>query len=563
MKTLIKFAIFLVLFFLPASEAWSEDEFDSDDCVITAIQPQFTTSDSFYRMGGLCNDVYPFTLTVSWGFRYRAVHEDFVSTQFGKGYLRADCPKDPVLFDDDCTNTSASGVHARNLRLISRDRLTQAQKAALKKEFDSLVPPPSIISPVAGEFYGAQNRVGDEQYSVPLQLRLVEPANRLSFRLLALLADESGQASMQEVLTKNASFFWTDKTNYESSLLLPPGVYALHATAKTMFMTSVESVASFTVGDLAKTKENLSAKALSRQIAIPRELASNTVKLDQTPLAPVSSTRNVMQVAPTPSYKQFTVISPRQDVRYTAIPSLKVFLPKRDDVIYALFQCAIPDDGRQCEHYEGGIAASDLQCTGENTNCVAEVSFNVEMPFEKAYELYVRPDMEMSLVEVNFELGAMAEHLSPQAVTSSPGISRDDILKARVATGVVVASIEQHTDPMVAGQPVDLKAWLKNMASVKSDAGLKYSVVCEVRSGKGACPFKDAVYTVDTQIAPGARHAVKLVGSVAQAGIYAITVAAPLPGKGEPFTGNSVTRIVEVIVGKSPIKRTAVKRVPD
>jgi hypothetical protein len=241
---------------------------------------------------------------------------------------------------------------------------------------------------------------------------------------------------------------------------------------------------------------------------------------------------------------------------------LKVFLPNRDDVLYALIQCAGPDQRQPCDHKEGGIAASDLSCAQGDVQCSAEVPFGFEMPLDKAYSLYIRPDSSTDLVEVNFELGAMAEQLTPQPMAKSPTVSRREISKARVATGVVVASIEQPADSLQAGQPVDLKVWLKNMGAVKSDAGLKYSVVCEVRAGDGECPFKDAAYTVNTPIDPGARHAVKLSGSVAGAGTYAITVAAPLPEKGEPFTGNSVTKTLEVVTGKIPIKRTAVKRDP-
>jgi len=520
MNILIRFTTLMLSIFLLTSAAWAaDDKFDFADCDITAIQSQFTYSSSGYKMGGLCNDVFPFTLSVSWYHGRREVIERFKSDQYGEGYLYARCLKDPVIFDDYCTGAHGDGLQTFHRRLVSRDRLTPEQKAALRQQFENVVPPPTINSPVAREFYGDQYRVGDDQYLIPLRVTMPEPGGRLSFRLLALVTDDSGQVSMQEVFTKKTNLFSRfikAEEPYESSIQLP----ALHATNRSLFLRSLESIANFTVGDRAKMREALSVQALSRQIELPRQLASTTVNLDKALIVPVSGTGQISQAAVRPTYKQFTVISPRPSVRYKTAPMLKVFLPERDDVIFALIQCAGPDQRQPCDHNEGGISADDLHCARDNMECSAEVPFGFEMPFDKAYSLYIRPDSSgEDLVEVNFELGAMAEQLTPQAVARSPDISRSEISRARVATGVVVASIEQHTDPLVAGQPVDLKVWLKNLASVKSDAALKYSVVCEVRAGGSECPFKDAAYTVNTQIDPGARHAVKLHSSIAREGI--------------------------------------------
>lgn len=564
MKKLFRFTASVFAIFMFSGEAPASDEqFAFSDCVITAIQSEFKPFDSDYKMGGLCNDVYPFTLTVHWSHPYRNVIERFESDQYGKGRLYAVCLKDPVIFDDYCTGASGSGLQTFHKRLVSRDQLTQEQKAVLRQQYENVLPSPIIEIPVAREFYGKQYQVGDNQYRIPLRISIPE-GGRLAFELLALVSDDSGQQSMQEVFSKKLVFLSPFTTEpYESEILLPPGVYALHATNRSLFMHSLESVASFTVGDKEKMKESLSAKALRKQIEIPGDLVSTTVNPGKPAMAPASGTPQIAQAAISPAYSNFTVISPKPDVRYTTAPVLKVFLPERDDVLYALIHCAGPGQRQPCDHNEGGIAAADLSCVQDDVQCSAEVPFGFEMPLDKAYSLYIRPDSSTDLVEVNFELGAMAEQLTPQPMAKSPTVSRREISRARVATGVVVASIEQPADSLQAGQPVDLKVWLKNMGAVKSDAGLKYSVVCEVVAGEGECPFEDAAYSVDAQIDPGARFAVKLTGSIATAGTYAITVAAPLPEKGEPFTGNSVTKTLEVVTGKIPIKRTAVRRDPD
>jgi hypothetical protein len=564
MKKLFRFTASVFAIFIFSSEAPASDEqFAFSDCVVTAIQPEFTEVSSHYKMGGLCNDIYPFTLSVAWSYPRRWVTETFESDHYGEGYLFARCLNDPVIFDDYCTGASGSGLQTFHKRLVSRDQLTQEQKAVLRQQFENLLPPPLIESPTAREFYGEQYLEGYDHYRIPLRISIPE-GGRLAFELLALVADDSGQLSMQEVLSRKANLFWSYITEpYETEILLPPGVYALHATNRSLFMHSLESVVSFTVGDKEKMRAGLSAKALAKQIKIPSELVSTTVNPGKPTMAPTSGTPQISQAAIRPAYSNFTVISPKPDVRYTTAPVLKVFLPARDDVLYVLIQCAGPDQRQPCDHNEGGIAAADLSCVQDDMQCSAEVPFGFEMPLDKAYSLYIRPDSSTDLVEVNFELGAMAEQLTPQPMAKSPTVSRREISRARVATGVVVAGIEQPADSLQAGQPVDLEVWLKNMGAVKSDAGLKYSVVCEVMAGGGECPFKDAAYTVDAQIDPGARFAVKLTGSIATAGTYAITVAAPLPEKGEPFTGNSVTKTLEVVKGKIPIKRTAVKRDPD
>lgn len=559
--------VFLVFLLFNGATALG-DEFNVADCEIMAIEPMFGLSETKYRMGGVCNGVHSFTLWVSWDYLYAQVSEYFESEQFGEGGLRADCPKDPVLFDGDCINVRLiRGVHKKDPRLFSRELLTQEQKAILKEELDGMVPPPTINSPVTGEFYGEQYQVGANQYRIPLQLTMPEPGINLEFTILALLSDDSGQVSMQEILTKkttyNFFFLKEEEATYESSMLLPAGSYTLRATARTVFLHSVESSASFTIGDKAKRNEALSVKTLSRQIEImPQRTATPATRLDKASLSRMQGNPGIEKAAATPTYGQFTVISPKPGVRYTSTPKLKVFLPNRDGVLYALIQCAGPDHRQPCDHKEGGIAAADLSCAQKDAQCSVEVPFGFEMPLGKAYSLYIRPDSSTDLVEVHFELGAMAEQMTPQAAASSPALARSEISRSKIPTGIVVMSIEQNTDVLLAGQAVDLKVWLKNMASTTSDAGLKYSVVCEVRSGQGACPFKDDVYTVDTQIAPGARYAAKLAGSVADAGIYDITVAAPLGEKGEPFTGNKVTKTVEVSANKVPMNRAAIKRQP-
>jgi len=192
MKPLIRFTSLIFIIFLPLSEVWAADEeFDAADCDITAVEPIFTLVTSRYNMGGLCNGVHSFTLSVYWDHRFGSVQEQFESDQYGGGYLSADCPKDPVLFDGDCKNLLfVKGVHLKNNRLISRDRLTQEQKALLKQELDSMVPPPSIDNPVSGEFYDEQYLMGDDQYRIPLRLTIADPAVGLKFQLLALVVDD-------------------------------------------------------------------------------------------------------------------------------------------------------------------------------------------------------------------------------------------------------------------------------------------------------------------------------------------------------------------------------------
>ncbi len=565
MKSLFQFTVLVFLVVLIFNEASAaDDEFNAADCVITVIEPQFDLIKTEYKMGGLCNGALSFRLFIRWRHGTGSVSEYFDSEQYGGGDLHATCPQDPVLFDGRCTSVSLFGIYKKIGKLVSRDRLTQEQRALLLEEFNSLVPSPSIDSPEAGEFFGEQYRVADTQFRIPLRLTIFEPAVNLKFKLLAMVSDDSGQVSMQEVLTKKTTynFFFLNEEEalYESSILLPAGIYSLRASSRTTFLFSGESITNFTVGDRAKMREALSVKELRKQIEIPVELASSAVNPDRATIARVSGAPQISQAAIQPTSRKFTVISPKPGVRYTTAPVLKVFLPARDDVLYALIQCAGPDQQQPCDHHEGGIAAADLSCAHDDVQCSAEVPFGFEMPLEKSYWLYVRPDSSTDLVEVNFELGAIAEQLTPQPMARSPVVSKNEMSRARVATGVVVASIEQLTDPLKAGQPIDLKVWLKNMGTVKSDAGLKYSVVCKVRAGGGECPFKDAAYTVNTPIDPDARHAVKLSGSAAGAGTYAITVAAPLPEKGEPFSGNSVTRTIEVEPAGPAIERPAIKR---
>jgi len=265
----------------------------------------------------------------------------------------------------------------------------------------------------------------------------------------------------------------------------------------------------------------------------------------------------------TTAYRQFTVISPRSGARYASAPMLKVYLPQRDEVIFTLIRCAGPDQRQPCDHDEGNITPDDFNCASDQARCTAEMPFGFELPYEKHYSLHIRPKSSRDLLQVDFEMGTMAEQLDPAPVAKQPLVTGQTITKQRVGNGIFVVRIEQITESLRAGQSVDLLGWLENRGAATSAAGLKYSVVCEVLAGDGECPLKDAAHTVDAQIEPGAMHAVKLTGSVAAAGTYAVTLAAPLPEKGEPFTGNSVTLTFQVLADRMPIERARIKRDPN
>ena len=243
---------------------------------------------------------------------------------------------------------------------------------------------------------------------------------------------------------------------------------------------------------------------------------------------------------------KFLVLSPRQGARYTRAPNLAVYAPTREDIIYALKQCTPTGSGSSCDMNRGTIEANELECVRDDIQCKAEVPFDMELPLGHLYTLHIRPKSIYGLTEVNFELVyPMPEPTQERDYLEKPA-TVPSVPAVRSTTGLIVESIEQVSPQIAPGQVVDLLVWIKNTASYPSVPEQRYSVVCEVKSGQGNCPFPNRTYPINVQILPGQRYSVKLTGAIAQPGAYAITVAAPMPEKGQPFLGNSVTKVIRV-----------------
>ena len=105
--------------------------------------------------------------------------------------------------------------------------------------------------------------------------------------------------------------------------------------------------------------------------------------------------------------------------------------------------------------------------------------------------------------------------------------------------GVVVDGLSYTPAPTTPGKVVDLIITFKNKSQAVSNAALKYSVSCTMKSGGPSCPVASSTRSINKAIPAGQTQNITLAGATpAVAGTYEITVK---PEGGPDESGKSIT----------------------
>lgn len=104
---------------------------------------------------------------------------------------------------------------------------------------------------------------------------------------------------------------------------------------------------------------------------------------------------------------------------------------------------------------------------------------------------------------------------------------------------VVVESLAYKPAPTKPGEMVDLIITFKNKGQVASNASLKYSVSCTVKSGGPSCAVASSTRPINKAIPAGQTHSITLAGATpAVAGTYEVTVK---PEGGDDESDKTIT----------------------
>ena len=176
------------------------------------------------------------------------------------GDLTAECPADPVIFEGDCTKAQPTGLYndtgkLKNIRgwLISRNILTEEQKASLRHRLEITLAPPSILKPIPNEIFGVNYRKSENEYQIPVFVTLLYEAP------IKLDIKKISSGPKQSLPDQKILFPSTDGNitpygiYYELNLLLAEGKYEITATPQNFQEENISDISNpvqFLVGSV-------------------------------------------------------------------------------------------------------------------------------------------------------------------------------------------------------------------------------------------------------------------------------------------------------------------------
>ncbi len=214
---------------------------------IQSITQDFYADRTEYRITGRVTgrfsggpEVKIFQTTVIWFPETKSVQEETTVIGSGEtGSLMARCPTDPVIYSDHCTGASFNGIYAdpvlENIKgqLISRNILTEEQKASLRSQSEAAFPPPVILKPTPNEVYGdAYRSTGDKsKFRVPVILMTQYEADiNLEIKKYASSSFSGSVQSTMMGFKSESAETGPNGTVFQPQIELEPGFYKIIAS---------------------------------------------------------------------------------------------------------------------------------------------------------------------------------------------------------------------------------------------------------------------------------------------------------------------------------------------